>query len=86
MPPLGRLIPRDSAKPHRLLDGDDLDEPDVGILREQLGAVLAERGGNRPARVGLPTILRLESVEDSEGVLAHTEDSRTRPRAESGNA
>src|SRR6476619_4871522 len=65
-------LPGGRASP-RLLHRNELDEFDVGIRGEQLGAVLAEGCGDGAVEVGLPVLLGVKGVKDAEGVLADPE-------------
>lgn len=49
----------------QLLDGDDINRPDVGLLCKKTGCDLSERGGDLPVEVGEAAIFDLEGIEDA---------------------
>src|SRR5665647_400649 len=69
VPFLKDAAPSDSP----LLDGDELDQPDVGILGKKARAVDGKSCGYGPVQMSLPPLLGLEGVEDAEGVLIDPE-------------
>src|SRR5947207_10877626 len=56
-----------------VLDGEDVDQADVRILGEELGAGPGERGGDLAGEVSLTRCLVLEGIEDPERGLVHAE-------------
>jgi hypothetical protein len=56
-----------------LLDGQDVDEPDVGVADEQFAGDLAEGSRYLAVEVGGPGVLGLEGVEDAVAGFADLE-------------
>jgi MFS family permease len=68
----GRRLVRAAGLP-ALLDRDDVDRADVGVLGEQVRPDLSESLGNLPVEVRLPGVLGLEGVEDAVGDVVDLE-------------
>jgi len=56
-----------------LFHRDELDQFDVRVFGQQLGPVFAKGRGDGSVEVGLPVLLGVERVENSEGVLVDPE-------------